>query len=309
MYESFRFDSAVDKKSIAAYSWTAVEKPIGVVQILHGMGEHATRYDDFANYLNGKGYLVFAEDHRGHGATAGDMAEYGYIGKNGFSMTVEDAKTLSDIVKQKYPGLPLIILGHSYGSFLAQEYVIRYAKSIDGVIFSGSAAMHSRVMTLRAGMILSEIIAIFRGDRTKSKFIDNLAFGSYSKNLVNPLTKYDWLTTDKAIVDMYVSDEYCGGIFPLNFYVYFFGGLIKIANKNRVAKIRSDLPIMIASGVDDPVGGYGKFATELQKWYTDAGITDITFKLYPGMRHEIINETDRAKVYTDLAEWLDEHLR
>jgi alpha-beta hydrolase superfamily lysophospholipase len=307
MYETFRFASPADGKMITAYAWNDVPNPVGILQICHGMAEHATRYDDFARYLNGRSYIVYADDSRGHGATAGSPEEYGHVCRNCYSIIVEDENTLSGLARDKHPGLPFFYMGHSYGSLLTQEYVIRHSRNIDGMIISGSVCLAGRGFEAVLGKAITSVVAAFKGVRAKSKFIDGLTFGNYEKKIRDPRTSYDWLSHDEAVVDAYIADPYCGGVFPLDFYLSMFTGLIEIGKKKRIKSVRHDLPILIFAGSEDPVSNYAKDVFALKDWYAEAGLTDIATQVYEGYRHETLNEIGKERVYADVAAWLDKH--
>jgi alpha-beta hydrolase superfamily lysophospholipase len=291
---------------VFVHSWKDIENPKGVVQIFHGMAEHAARYADFAAFLNSAGFLVYADDHRGHGKTAGTVEELGYIGKDGFNKIVEDERLISIRIKREYPELPLLILGHSFGSFIAQEYITRYGREIAGVILSGTSMMDGPEVT--AGKIIAWLQKTFTGERKKSKLIDKMGFGSYNKRIANPASTFSWLTRDEKIVKMYEDDPFCGTVFTANFYYYFFKGAGKLYKLEKLGEIPEALPVFIIGGDEDPVGGYGKNITRLRDKYLQLGLDNVRMKLYPGARHEVLNEINRQEVYTDVLEWISANM-
>lgn len=297
---------AKDGQGVYVYVWDNVEEPIGVVQIFHGMAEHAKRYERFAKFLNDKGFIVYANDHRGHGKTAGSVDDLGYIGKDGFSNIVEDEYLITQTIKEKYPNLPVFILGHSFGSFIAQEYIIRYSNNINGVIISGSAQNKGPLISM--GKILAYIEMKLRGEKHPSKFLDHMSFGSYNNKIEQPNSTFDWLSRDQAEVKKYDDDAYCGTLFTSNFYYQFTKGMTLLYKKNKLTRIRKELPIYIFSGDMDPVGGYGKLVKNLYEMYKGLGINDVTMKLYPGGRHEMLNETNKQDVYNDIYVWLSQFI-
>lgn len=296
------FIKGKDGADIFLRVWDSVDKPIGVVQIIHGMAEHSARYDDFARFLNNRGYVVYADDHRGHGLSLGKEKTLGYIGENGFNNIVEDEKIISEIIRTKYNDLPLYIFAHSFGSFIGQEYIIRYSNNIDGIILSGSAKQDG--LDVKVGSILASIQNKLFNNKSEAKLIDKLSFGSYNKKVENQSTKFDWLSRDNNEVEKYIIDGLCGFISPINFYYYLFRGLKDLYKIDRLKNISKTLPILILSGNMDPVGKYGKSVERLYNQYRDLDIKDITLKLFEGGRHELLNEINKEEVFNYISNWL-----
>jgi len=293
---------AKDGKELYIYCWDKVENPKAMLHIFHGMAEHAGRYREFAEYLNRNGIIVYASDHRGHGKTAGRVEELGYIGEDGFNAIVEDKHIIFEQMKQDHPELPMFLLGHSFGSFLAQEYILRYGSELKGVILSGSAAQKGP--QVYAGRLISSFERLIFGEKKQSKLLDRLSFGNYNKRTGDSGHKFGWLSSDIKEVIKYEEDSFCGTIFTTGFYYYFMKGLTKLYKKSRLNLIPTELSIYIISGEEDPVGGYGKLVKQLFNMYKEIGIRDVQMKLYPGLRHEILNEVNKNKVYIDLLHWL-----
>jgi alpha-beta hydrolase superfamily lysophospholipase len=278
----------------------------GIVQIAHGMAEHAPRYADFAHALNEAGYAVYANDHRGHGRTAESESQQGYLGgKDGFDRLIADMAHLAQIVRSNHPNIPLFLFGHSMGSFASQRFIMDYHDMIDGLILSGSNGKQGTVLSI--GRLIAGIERIFRGDRAKSNLLNRLSFGAYNKKFAPNRTSYDWLSRDEESVDRYISDPWCGAIFPTSFFSGFFDILLYIENQEHFHKIPVSVPIIILSGDQDPVGSFGKGVTELYNRYRNAGVLDVNMKLYPGARHEILNEINREDVIRDIIDFLDVH--
>jgi len=294
---------AKDGKELYIYCWDKVEKPKAMVQIFHGMAEHAGRYNEFAEYLNSNGFIVYAADHRGHGKTAGTVEELGYIGENGFNVIIEDNHLISEKMKQEHSELPMFLLGHSFGSFLAQEYILCYGSELKGVVLSGSAAQKGP--QVYGGRLISSFERLMFGEKKQSKLLDTLSFGSFNKRFKADGHKFAWLSTDLKEVKKYEEDTFCGAVFSTGFFYYLMKGLRKLYKKERLASIPAELPIYIISGEDDPVGGYGKLVKQLFKVYKEIGIRDVQMKLYPGFRHEILNEVNKNEVYEDILNWLN----
>lgn len=301
--ESFTFKGA-NGQDVFTWCWSTVDKPLGILQIFHGMAEHAERYDDFAGYLNTMGFAVYACDQRGHGRTGEMNSSSCHLDNDGFNGIIEDQNLLSKLIQQKYPGIPIYVLGHSFGSFVAQEYIKRYGSDISGVILSGSCMMNGP--EIKAGYTAATMSLIF-GRRRPNKILDKLSFGSYNKAIENPASKFSWLSLDENQVKKYEADNFCGNIMSTNFFYYFFKGLTGLYNADNASKIPKDLPIYIMSGDNDPVGKYGVGVAKLHEWYKTLGIKDLRFKLYQGGRHEMINETNRSEVYQDISSWLKMH--
>ena len=282
------FVSAADGTEIFTTGWTTVEgEPRGVVQIAHGLAEHAARYDRFARELNAAGYLAFATDHRGHGRTGQDRL--GHFGTAGFDGLAADVAQYGAELADANPGLPVFLFGHSMGSFASQMVMIDAPDQYAGVVLSGSTAMDA----------LAAAMADAPADAPAGLEAFNAGF--------EHRTGYEWLSRDDAEVDQYVADLWCGFDVPDETMPLLFGPAERLALPSELGKIRSDLPILIASGSDDPLAGGGQLVELLGQRYRDAGITDVTVQVYPGARHEILNETNRDEVTADIVDWLTAH--
>ncbi len=287
------FDGTV----LQCYLWDNVRNPKGVVQISHGMAEHARRYDDFANYLNQNGYIVFADDHRAHGMTSTKQSSKGVKGYhkgNIYFDTVKDECAITKMLKDRY-SLPVFYLGHSYGSMVGQRY-IEECKDYSGVILSGSAMMKGAL--LNTGATVANVNYKLTGGEKTAKLLDKLTFGAYNKPFKNE-SDFAWLSRDKENVKKYIFDEQCGYVMSVAFFKFFLNGLKESYKAENLAKIDKNKPIGIFSGDNDPVGGNGKLVKKLYDQYKFLGVKDLTLKLYPNARHEILNETNRAEVYAD----------
>lgn len=278
----------------------------GIVQIAHGMAETSDRYERFGNALAEQGYLVYTHDHRGHGKTAGSVENLGYLAdKDGFFWLVRDMHHLTVIIRKKYPSLPLFLLGHSMGSFAAQRYGMEYGKELNGLILSGSNG--NQGLMLRAGSLIAAMEVRKIGRRTKSERMNKLLFGGFNK-IFNPgRTDFDWLTRDEEEVDKYIKDPYCGTVFTSGFYYDFIQGLMVLEKKKNRRKVPKNLPMLIISGDKDPVGKCGKGVRNLYQIYKNTGVEDITLKLYPEARHELLNERNKEQVTDEIITWLKEH--
>lgn len=275
----------------------------GVVQISHGMQELIERYEDFAMFLNRNGYVVIGNDHLGHGLTAGNYADLGYFCPDSMSATVvADLHRVTRYARKKYKNKPLFLFGHSMGSFMARRYIMRYGMEIDGVIISGTGGQAKTVLV--AGKVVSNLIRLVLGDRFRSRFLKANAFGAYQKRIDNPRTDSDWLTRDERKVDDYKANKYCNFIFTVNGYRTLFEVLTYIQKKGNIRKIPKELPVYFISGMEDPVGNYGKCVRKIYDTYKKSGIRDVSLKLYPDDRHELLNELNRDEVYHDVLSWI-----
>jgi alpha-beta hydrolase superfamily lysophospholipase len=280
---TFRYPSS-DGAQITAYRWVPADEPRAVIQLTHGMGEHAQRYDHVARTLNDAGFAVYAQDHRGHGANA-DPETLGDMGPGSWPALVDDIGLLSAHIRAEHPGLPLILLGHSMGSFAVQQYLLDHSADVDGAVLTGTAAIDVLEPALDLDQPLD--LAIF-----------NAAFQPAR-------TDYDWLSRDETIVDAYVADPYCGfGIDPASAKLMFLGAR-RVADPAQVAAMTPGLPLYIAVGEADPVNGGLALLTPLTDRYAAAGLTDVTVRTYPGARHEVLNETNRDQIIGELISWID----
>ncbi len=292
-----------DGQKIFLHKWDEVENPIGVIQIFHGMAEHGARYDDFANFLNNKGYIVYADDHRGHGKTADSIDALGYLGEDGFNNIVEDEYFITKNIKSEYPSLPIFIFAHSFGSFIGQEYINRYSDEVNGVILSGSAKQSG--IDFRVGLAVTKLIKKFGDESKKNEFLESIIFGNYNKKEKDNNSKFAWLSGDKNEVKKYEDDEYCGTVFTTNFYRNMFTGFKYLYLKEKTDKINRSLPLFIIAGEMDPVGKYGKSVKKLFNHYKKLNLNNVSIKLYPEGRHELINEVNKFVIYNDIYKWID----
>ena len=294
------FDSAGNGK-ITATCWEPAEKPIAVIQLVHGIAEHAGRYDDFANYLNGLGYLVVAEDHMGHGMSAAGGIK-GYF-SGGWWAAIEDAYKLMQMTMEQYPGIPYILFGHSMGSFMARSILAKYPQSgISGCVICGTGWQPKLV--LQAGQLVASSICKRKGEQNASQTLHNIAFGAYNKRVEHPKTAYDWLSRDASIVDAYANDPLCGFQVSAGLMRAMFEGIAYIQQKENIGRMDKTLPVLFIAGGDDPVGDYGNGVRKAAQVFRKAGMERVTIKIYPLCRHEILNEINKKDVYNDLYTWI-----
>lgn len=302
--KEFYFLSNDSATRIHAIEWVPEGKPKAVLQILHGMVEYIDRYSEFAGYLADKGYYVVGHDHLGHGQSVQSKEFYGYFHETkGNEYVIGDIHILRQMTEKKYPGVPYFILGHSMGSFLLRQYLTMKGEGLAGAVIMGTG--HQPLAVLSAGQKVCKTIAKMKGWKTRSQFVNNLSFGSFNKKFEPAETPKDWITSDKEKRLEYVNDPLTSFTFTVNGYYFMFEGMKTLEQKGNVDKIPKNLPIFFVAGQDDPVGDFGKGVTRVYKKFKDIGIEDVEMKLYPGDRHEILNETDREQVYQDLYQWFE----
>ncbi len=296
--------TSFDGLVIKGYLYDNIVVPKGIVQITHGMSEHAMRYHDFATFLNNAGYIVFTYDQRGHGETCGDPKKVGEVGLgDNFSNCTKDQGEVSCFLKDLYPNLKLIVFGHSYGSFLTQKYIQTYDFA-DKAIICGSGMQKGAL--LEAGLAISKIGEKCKGKNAQANLIASMSFGGYEKHFakIGDTEKNCWLSANKENVEKYNADPWCGRIFSYGFYKSFFSAFKTIFKPKAIANIEKDLPILFIAGKDDPVGDYGKSVESLCKLYMDAGL-NVSLKLFDGMRHEILNEEGKENVYDAILTFIE----
>ena len=305
--EEFYYESKDSKTRIRALRYLPEVEVKAILQIAHGMAEFIDRYEGFAEYLCNLGYVVTGNDHLGHGASVTTKDNWGYFAdEDGYNIVLEDMHTLTEITKSLYPDKPYFLLGHSMGSFFARYYLSKYGNELNAAIIMGTG--EQAPITLAAGMQTCRAFARFKGWRYRSLTVNNMALGSYNKKWEPSKTHCDWLTKDKDIVEWYAKEPRCQFVFTLNGYLNLFSLMSEIIKKSNIEKIPKQLPILLVSGEDDPVGEFGKAPKLVYETYKKAGIQNVDLKLYPNDRHEILNETDKLDVYFDLYKWLEAKL-
>lgn len=292
------------KGQIHACRWTPEGEPKAVLQIVHGIAEFVERYEDFAHYLNGLGYVVVAEDHMGHGKSIEGGSTQGYF-HGGWFTAVEDTMTLMRDTMAAYPDLPYVLFGHSMGSFMARTILCRYPDcGISAAVICGTGWQPA--FALPAMIRLVDGVCKKHGEKNPSEALQNLVFGSYNKKVEHPRTAYDWLTRDKQVVDAYIAHPHCGFTASAGLLRELMKGIAYIENPTNLANMKKDLPVLFIAGGDDPVGSYGKGVRRSGEEFRKAGMADVTVKIYPLGRHEILNEINREEVYADVSDWLEE---
>jgi alpha-beta hydrolase superfamily lysophospholipase len=306
--------TAPDGAKIFVYLWLPDSQSDvkAVVQIAHGMAEHAGRYERFAKTLVEAGYAVYSSDLRGHGKTVGSLDKLGHFAdEKGWETVVDDLHILMGIIKKENPQLPVFLFGHSMGSFFARHYAMLYGNEIVGLVLSGTAGDPG--LGGKIALLIGKREAKKKGRKAKSPTMDKLLFGMYNKAFKPNRTKFDWLSRDTAEVDKYINDPMCGKVLSAGLYCDVIKGLFFINKRDNISKIPKNLPIYLFSGTLDPVGaktpwsGKTKGVLQVYNNFVKAGIQDVTYKFYPGGRHEMLNELNREEVFKDVITWLNKH--
>ncbi|MDX2378692.1 MAG: alpha/beta fold hydrolase [Acidimicrobiia bacterium] len=292
-----------DGQTVAAFRWGDAGTPKGAVQIAHGLAEHAARYGRVAERLVGAGYVVYANDHRAHGRTADEFGAFGVARPGGWSAIVDDVHVLTEHIEGVHPGVPIVLLGHSMGSMIAQGYAQRWGDDLAGLVLSGTTGGLAL-----DGDTLGLVTALGEGDGAdQPSEIAVAMFGGFNAPFDGPdATGFEWLSRDAAEVQKYVDDPWCG--FPVsNGYIAdMLVGTAAMWQPEAEANIRRDLPIYVMGGANDPVGGErAALVHELVGRYEVLGAGPVTLKLYADGRHEMLNEVNREEVESDLVAWID----
>ena len=302
--ESFTHTSR-DGTSIFVHHWSPdYEVGRGIVHIVHGMSEHAGRYDALAESLTEEGYQVFGHDQRGHGRTATSAENLGVVAdNNGWQLLVDDTIELCQSERGKFPQLPLYLFGHSMGSYIAQQILSQSPELLDAVIMSGASGEVGLLKKL--GRLIAKIECQRQGKHGRSDLIDNLSFGAFNREFAPNRTSFDWLSRDEQAVDQYIADPYCGFTASNQLWADLLDAIVEIARTENRAKIRRDLPIYIFSGRNDPVNRQGRGCEFLAETYRAMGLRNVSYRVYPQARHETLHELNRDEVTAHIVEWLN----
>ena len=303
-FKDFYFNSSTGKNKIHARMCVPDAEPRAIVQIIHGIAEYIDRYDEFMSFLADNGIIAVGTDHLGHGKSIESEEQTGFFAyDNGWDYVVRDEEVLRLAMHENYPELPIIVFGHSMGSFMARTLLIRYPDAFNAAIVSGTGNQGAALVN--GGLIMGNLVTGLKGAHHYSKFLNNLAFGSYNKIYDNPKTEYDWLSRDEANVQKYIDDPLCGFIPSCSLFRDMMTGVKFITNKKNLTAMNKDMPVYFMSGDMDPVGECGKGVQKAYNNFLEAGMKDVSIKLYPGGRHEMLNEINKDEVYTDILAWLD----
>ena len=294
--------SALDRQErpVQVYLWACEGRPKAIVQIAHGMAEHCLRYAPFAEALAAQGYGVCAADHPGHGVTT-DSQELGYFGPAGLDGAIERMACVTDLLRARYPGVPIVLLGHSMGSFMTRVYLTRYGQHLQGVILMGTGGPNAA-----ADKALHFVDGLIRlqGERKRSKLLNTMMFGQYCRRCPKEEGTFAWLSRDRAVVRAYEEDPYCGFLFTLNGFKTLLSAVTQANSADCIAQTPKDLPLLLISGDEDPVGDYGQGVRKVETMLKQAGC-HVTCVLLKGYRHEVLNEADREMVYDILVDFIE----
>lgn len=304
MRTDFWYDSKGAGK-IHGCRWSPEGEPKAVVQILHGIAEFVERYDDFANFLTQHGFLVVAEDHMGHGQSINGGGIQGYFHGGWFTAVGDSLQLMADI-KAEYPHLPYILFGHSMGSFMARTILCKYPQcGLSAAVICGTGWQPAFALPA----LIKVMDGICKKNETKpSESLQKLIFGSYNHKVEHPRTEYDWLTRDAKIVDEYIAHPLCGFTASAGLLRDMIKGIHFIEQKENLKNMNKQLPVFFIAGGDDPVGSYGKGVYTAAEEFKKAGMEDVSIRIYPMGRHEILNEINRKDVYQDVLHWIEKHL-
>ena len=295
---------ASDGVTLFVYRWLPETPPKAVVQIAHGLAEHAGRYARLAGLLTTSGYAVYAHDHRGHGRSAAGTAGLGYFAESGgWQKCIDDLWQLQRRIAADHPGLPIVLLGHSMGSFMVQHFISEHGDALAGAVLSGSNGKPPLLAVV--GRLVARLERLRLGPRGRSALIHALSFTAFNKQFAPNRTPCDWLSRDPAEVDKYIADPLCGFIATVQLWIDLLDALAEIANPDRQARIPKQLPIYIIAGARDPVSNNTKGLAQLLTAYRVQGLPRVAHRFYPDARHEIFNEVNRDEVTRDLIAWLD----
>lgn len=288
-------------KEVLGNKWIREESDStkGNVIIVHGMGEYSFRYDGFAQFLNNNGYDVYALDHLGHGRNCPSKEGLGIWPRDGFERCVDNVYILYEVLRKENPNT--VIFSHSMGSFMTQLFMTRYPGVCEKIILCGTGGPSPMY---GAGAMVAKIIGAFSDKNKPSKFLTNVAFGSYNNKYKDVRTEFDWLSVNAENVDKYIADDYCGFTQSTMFYISFTENLAKLHKKKLMEKISKNTKVLLIAGTEDPVGNYGKAVEGLHNTYKKMGL-DSSLILYPGLRHEILNEDEKGKVMQDVLSFIE----
>lgn len=282
--------------------WRPEVEPIAIVQIIHGIAEHIERYDHFAGWLSRQGVLVVAEDHMGHGKSWEEGQPKGRF-YGGWEAAVADCNQLRCKIQKEHPGVPYFLFGHSMGSFMARNMLYRYPRAnLAGAVICGTGWMPEIV--LRAGVGLCRLSVRKNGPDDVDDGLRSMIFGGYNAKIPIPRTDFDWLSTDEAQVDAYIADPMCGFAETASLDLDMLSGILQIQKKENLDAMPRNLPVLFIAGSQDPVGGYGEGVVKCLSAFEKTGMEDLSMKLYPKGRHEILNEPWREQVYGDVFSWI-----
>ena len=307
-FEDFTFESSTGSNLLHARKCIPDGTPRAVLQIEHGVADHIRRYDDLMNYLAENGIVCVGDDHLGHGESIRKPEDQGFFAEeNGWDAVIKDVDTLRDLTRRDYPDLPYIFFGHSMGSFVVRTYLIQHPDKYDAAILSGTG--HQSKLMIAGGYAAASLLTSAKGPRGDGKALNDMAFGSYCKKIPNPRTAFDWISRDEETVDKYIADPWCGFVCKVSLYRDMMNGVRFITKQKNIDKMSKEAPVYFMSGDADPVGDYGEGVERAYQAFRAAGLKDVSIKLYPGGRHEMLNEINKEDVKKDILDWINEKLK
>lgn len=303
IHNTHSFPSHTGNTDIFVQTVEPADKNIkGIIQIVHGMAEHTDRYIEAAEFFADNGFAVIMHDHAGHGRSVKDDSMLGFFcEKDGYKRLVEDVKSVSELAKKLWEGKKIVLWGHSMGSFISRNYIAAFAGNVDGAVICGTSGKNPGAP---AGMLIADIISKVKGPFYKSKFIDNLAFGSYNKKFDGD-TGFEWLSVNKENVKKYIADPKCGFMFTAAAFRDLFSVLNSVSGDKWYSDVPKSMRIRLIAGTDDPVGNYGKGVREVYEKLVATGHENVSIRLFDGLRHEIHNEDERFDVYRDIIDFAE----
>lgn len=307
LFEKTSFLSADGKTPVSAYFWCAKDiAPRAIIQLSHGMCEYITRYETWARRFAEAGFVFCGNDHLGHGYTAQSKQELGYMAKRGGAeLLIEDVHKMTLLAKEKFAGVPLVLYGHSMGSFVARAYLTRYGEELTGALISGTAGPGQPT---GLGRMVAQTVGAVRGEKHRSRLLTSMAFGSYNKKFRKEGSLFSWLTRDESVRAAYGKDPFCTFVFTTAGYDTLFSLLGEVSSKKWANGVPKLLPVLLFAGDKDPVGNYGKGVKKVYERLMAAGC-NVQLKLYADGRHEMHNETNKDEVFADLIAYLEEILK
>lgn len=301
-YKEISFPSSDGKNTVRGYLYIPEGEVRGVVQLSHGMIDYVGRYTRIIEHLTAQGYVFAGNDHLGHGKTAASPEDFGFFAsRDGYKRVIDDLFSMNKLLHEEFPECPIVLFGHSMGSFVARLYATEHRESIDALIIHGTSGPNP---LLGMGKCVIAALKLLRGERHRSKLVTGIAFGSYNDHYPKSEGSNAWLTREIALVADRDTDPYTSFIFTLSGYGDLFKLIGKCNEREWFDTFPCDLPTLVISGEDDPVGNYGKGVRYVHEKLSERGVKELSLKLYPGARHELFNETNRAEVFSDLTDWI-----
>lgn len=299
--QEFYFGSRDGEHRLHAIKWIPkIEKPICILQIVHGMSEYVDRYDTFARYMAGKGILVVGDDHLGHGLSIKEGELRGYFCKeDAATVLVRDEHRLKKMMQEQYPGVPYIILGHSMGSFILRNYLMRYGSGIDGAVIMGTGMQPKRQVIF--AWTFATVLSVLAGPKHICRWLDKILFSAYNRKFhAGPEDSGSWVSVNPENAKTYKEDLMCNFVFTANGFQTLMKLIWNLYDEEKLGQMPKNLPVFFVSGKEDPVGNYGRDVEKVFRSFEELGMEQVQLKLYPGDRHEILNEADREDVYGDI---------